>query len=69
MNKFKEFLMESPKSDKLLISFRKDMEKIDDSLSLKDFAIVVGTILKEDYGSHNYKNFLIEINKILKIED
>jgi hypothetical protein len=43
----------------------KVIEKYDESLSIYDFAKLVGNILEEDYGSHNYNVFFKEIKKYL----
>jgi len=36
----------------------KSISQVDDSLSFRDFAVAVGIILKENYGSHNYSQFM-----------
>jgi len=61
MSKIKKIL-ESKKSDNLVKLINKDIDKIDDSLSIKDFAMAVAKILEEQYGSHNYSEF----DKIVK---
>jgi hypothetical protein len=43
----------------------KVVEKYDESLSIHDFAKLIGIILEEDYGSHNYNVFFKEIKKYL----
>jgi hypothetical protein len=43
----------------------KVIEKYDESLSIHDFAKLVGTMLEEDYGSHNYNVFFKEVKKYL----
>jgi hypothetical protein len=60
---------ESAKSDKLAILITKVIDKVDSSLSYKDFAMAVGKILKDDYGSHLYSSFVQELNKELKKEN
>lgn len=64
-----ELVNESAKSDKLAILMNKVIEKVDSSLSYKDFAMAVGKILKDDYGSHLYSAFVQELNKELKKEN
>ena len=32
--------------------------QVDESLSYRDFAIAVGIVLKEEYGSHNFEKFM-----------
>ena len=32
--------------------------QVDDSLSYRDFAIAVGIVLKNEYGSHNFEKFM-----------
>lgn len=58
---------ESKESDALVKEINKAMIKIDDSMSYKDFALAVGKILKEEYGSHNYKGFMEVLHKDLGI--
>ena len=41
----------------------KDTDTVDDSLRIKDFAEVISYILSEDYGYHNYKEFLNILRK------
>ena len=61
MKTFKEIL-ESKKSDTLAKSIDKAMIKIDADMSVTDFALSVAKILKDEYGSHNYEDFI----KVLK---
>lgn len=65
--KFNEFLSESKKSDKLAKEIDKSMIKIDDSMSHQDFALAVGKILKDEYGSHNFGPFMEILHKDLGI--
>ena len=67
--KLKESVNESAKSDKLAILMNKVIDKVDSSLSYKDFAMAVGKILKDEYGSHLYSSFVQELNKELKKEN
>lgn len=65
--KFNEFLSESKKSDKLAKEIDKAIVKIDDSMSYEDFALAVGKILKDEYGSHNFGPFMEILHKDLGI--
>ena len=56
-------LDESKESDALAKEIDKAMIKIDDSMSYKDFAIAVATVLRDEYGQHNYKPFMEELKK------
>tara|TARA_Y100001972_G_C7593917_1_gene297701 strand:+ start:566 stop:808 length:243 start_codon:yes stop_codon:yes gene_type:complete len=49
---------------KLYKLFDDSMYLVDESLSIEDFAITVALIVMEQYGTHNYKEF-IEIQKTL----
>jgi len=61
MKTFRE-LSETNKSDKLAQSIDKAIIKIDDNMSVSDFALATASILKEQYGSHNFDSFI----KVLK---
>ncbi len=63
--KFTNFLSESKESDALAKEIDKAMIRIDDSMSFKDFAAAVATILKDQYGSRNYMPFIEELKKNL----
>ena len=65
MKSFREIINidESKKSDKLAIEIDKNIEKIDDSMSIKDFALSVSKIVKDEYGTHNYGEFIETIKK------
>jgi len=64
---FNQFINESKESDALAKAIDKAMIKIDDSMSYKDFALAVGKILKEEYGSHNFEGFMEVLHKDLGI--
>ena len=64
MKSFKTVLTESPKSDKLYVLINKSIGKVDDSLSITDFALAVSKVVKEDYGSHLQDKFI----KVVKSE-
>ena len=52
----------SSKNKKLVKAFLVDIERIDDILSIKDFAEIVSYIVVTEYGTHNYDAF----QKIIK---
>ena len=60
-----DYVVESKESDALAKEIDKAMIKIDDSMSYKDFAIAVATILRDEYGQHNYKGFIEELKNNL----
>ena len=62
-----DYIVESKKSEALAKAMDNAMIKIDDSMSYEDFALAVGKILKEEYGSHNYKKFMEVLHKDLGI--
>ena len=64
MKSFKTVLSESSKSDKLYVLINKSIGKVDDSLSITDFALAVSKVVKEDYGSHLQDKFI----KVVKSE-
>ena len=64
MKSFKTVLSESPKSDKLYVLISKSIGKVDDSLSITDFALAVSKVVKEDYGYHLQDKFI----KVVKSE-
>jgi hypothetical protein len=66
---FNKFLNESTKSDKLAPLMVKAIEKVDDSLSYVDLAMAVAKIIKEEYGDHNIKPFMAELQKQLSIKE
>jgi len=70
MKTFREIINinESKKSDKLAIEIDKSIEKIDDSMSIKDFALSVSKIVKDEYGTHNYSEFIETIKKELGVK-
>ena len=59
------YISESKESDALAKEIDKAMIKIDDSMSYKDFALAVATVLRDEYGSHNYLPFIEELKKNL----
>jgi len=64
-----ESVNESAKSEKLASLINSVIDKVDSSLSYKDFAMAIGKILKDEYGSHLYSMFVQELNKELKREN
>mgnify|MGYP001277764629 CR=1 FL=1 len=59
-----EIPMFTPKSDKLVPFINKAIDKVDDSLSITDFALAVTKIVEQEYGSHLYADFF----KIVKVK-
>ena len=64
MKSFKTVLSESPKSDKLYVLINKSIGRVDDSLSITDFALAVSKVVKEDFSSRLQDKFI----KIIKNE-
>ena len=62
-----EYLVESKESDALAKEIDKAIVRIDDSMSYEDFALAVGKILKDEYGSHNFGPFMKVLHKDLGI--
>jgi hypothetical protein len=54
----------TPKSDKLIPFINKAIGRVDDDLSITDFALAVTKIVETEYGSHNYEKFV----KIVKLK-
>ncbi len=48
----------TPTSQKLAELIQKDINSVDENLSINDLAKAVAYILKNDYGSHNYEKFI-----------
>ena len=65
MKRLCDMVNESKDSDKLSKEILKSIEKIDDSMSYKDFALAVAKILKDEYGQHNYDGFMEVLHKEL----
>ena len=65
MKSFKTVLSESSKSDKLYVLISKSIGKVDDSLSITDFALAVSKVVKEDYGSHLQDKFIKKLKSEL----
>jgi hypothetical protein len=53
-----DYIVESKESEALAKEIDKAMMKIDDTMHYEDFADAVATILRDEYGSHNYTKFL-----------
>ena len=62
-----DYVVESKESGALAKEIDKAMIKIDDSMSYEDFALAVGKILKDEYGSHNFGKFMEVLHKNLGI--
>jgi len=54
---FPEIIEESVAQDAAK-AMNKSIETVDPNLSYKDFALAVAAILKDEYGSHNFKPFM-----------
>lgn len=56
---------------KLKELFIKSITKVDEDLSVKDFAAVVAEIFYEEYGQHNYATFINIWNNVksMQIDD
>lgn len=61
-----ESVNESATSDKLAIAIDKAIVKVDSSASYKDLAMAIAQILKNEYGSHNFKPFISALVGSLK---
>tara|TARA_B100000953_G_C17798652_1_gene351380 strand:- start:273 stop:506 length:234 start_codon:yes stop_codon:yes gene_type:complete len=59
-----EIPMFTSKSEKVIPFILKGIDKVDDSLSITDFALAVTKIVEQEYGSHLYADFF----KIVKIK-
>lgn len=51
---------------KLADAITKDIYRIDDSMSYLDFAMAVARVLKEEYGTHLYKDFVNALSSNLR---
>ena len=62
----KEELKEMTSSSSQLASaINFSMSDIDQNMSYKDFAMAVASVLKDNYGTHNYEPFINELTKNL----
>lgn len=50
--------MKSSQAQTLANLINEAIAQVDESLSFRDFAIAVGIVLKEEYGSHNFDKFM-----------
>ena len=50
--------MKSSQAQTLANLINEAITQVDESLSFRDFAIAVGIVLKEEYGSHNFDKFM-----------
>ena len=66
MIKLSTIINESSDSDKLSRAIDTEIGKIDDSMSYVDFAHAVAKTLKDSYGKHLYKKFIVELQRELK---
>ena len=65
MKSFNKFLSETHKSYKLYVLISKSIGRVDDSLSITDFALAVSKVVKEDYGSHLQDKFIKKLKSEL----
>lgn len=61
-------IKESKESDKLADGINKLMDDIDENMSTEDFALAVGKVLKEEYGTLQYMPFMKILHKDLGIK-
>ena len=54
----------TPKSEKLVARINKSIDKVDEDLSITDFALAITKIVETEYGSHLYADFV----KIVKLK-
>ena len=52
-----EIAISTPKSEKAKTFMLKAIDKVDEDLSIKDFALAVTSIVINEYGSHLYDDF------------
>ena len=57
---------DNSKANQLHYAISTAIFNIDENMSYKDFAAAVALMLKDDYGTHNYKPFIKELEKQLK---
>ena len=60
-----ELITESTNYKEVAQEINNSILKIDENLDVENFALAVGEILKEEYGSHNYKTFKKTLNEVL----
>lgn len=63
---FRSVLTESKKSSKLAKRIDAEMGKIDESYPVDEFARAVAEVLSEEFGSHNYDEFMKVLEENLK---
>ena len=52
-------------AERLSILILKAIDQVDENLSYKKLAQAVAIVLKDEYGSHNFKPFMDELNNNL----
>ena len=69
----KQYLTEAGLHESKAVEAAKAMDdaiaSVDESLSYKDFALAVATILKDEYGSQNYNPFMKVLHAELGMEE
>lgn len=63
--KLKQILKESSQGDRLSKLIDQSIVKVDEELNVKYFAEAVAKVLKEQYGEHNYKDFMTHLKRFL----
>jgi hypothetical protein len=56
-------------SDSLAILISKSIDQVDENLNIKYFAAAVAHVLSQNYGQHNYDEFMNELHQKLGIGD
>ena len=62
------FSNETQKSKELALLLDKAINKVDSSLSYKNFSLAISLILEDNYGKHNYEPFIQDLKNNLKIK-
>jgi predicted phage tail protein len=62
----KEEILKEDQAQQLFKKIDKAISSIDDSMDYKQFAKAVALELKDQYGSHNFKDFIDTLKKELK---
>jgi hypothetical protein len=69
MIKLRSVINESMKSERLADEINDAMERIDDSMHYKDFALAVASVLKSEYGTQNHEPFIEELKNQLDSQE
>jgi len=63
--KLKDIITESAQGDRLSKLIDKSIVQVDEELNVKFFAEAVAKVLKDQYGEHNYKEFMSHLKRFL----